>query len=306
MTPKKILITGGTGFIGFHLAKKCLKKGWIVTSLSTTHPQKRKRLKNVSYLICDISKKKELKKIKNYEYDYVVNLAGYVDHSNQEKVFKVHYEGCKNLADFFLSKKIKKFIQIGSSIEYGKKSSPHHEKMKSKNTYSYYGNAKLLSTNYLLTLYKDKKFPACILRPYLLYGPNQDFNRIISSTIQNCLSDKIFKCSEGIQYRDFLFIGDFISAIIKAINLQTTSGHIFNVGSGKQINIKSAIKKIHKIIGKGMPKFGEIPMRKDEIVRLYPSIKKIKQFTKWKPTISFDRGLALTIKHYKKIIFKKI
>ena len=61
-----------------------------------------------------------------------------------------------NLADFFLSKKIKKFIQIGSSIEYGKKS-PHHEKMKSKNTYSYYGNAKLLSTNYLLTLYKDKK-----------------------------------------------------------------------------------------------------------------------------------------------------
>ena len=55
-----------------------------------------------------------------------------------------------------------------------------------------------------------------------------------------------------------------------------------------------------------MPKFGEIPMRKDEIVRLYPSIKKIKQFTKWKPTISFDRGLALTIKHYKKIIFKKI
>ena len=63
LTPKKILITGGTGFIGFHLAKKCLKKRLIVTSLSTTHPQKRKRLKNVSYLICDISKK-ELKKDK--------------------------------------------------------------------------------------------------------------------------------------------------------------------------------------------------------------------------------------------------
>ena len=105
MIPKKILITGGTGFIGFHLAKKCLKKGWNVTSLSTTHPHKRKRLKNVSYIICDISKKKELKKIKNYEYDYVVNLAGYVDHSNKEKVFKVHYEGCKNLANFFLKKK---------------------------------------------------------------------------------------------------------------------------------------------------------------------------------------------------------
>ena len=305
MIPKKILITGGTGFIGFHLAKKCLKKGWNVTSLSTTHPNKRKRLKNVSYIICDISKKKELKKIKNYEYDYVVNLAGYVDHSNKEKVFKVHYEGCKNLANFFLKKKIKKFIQIGSSIEYGKKSSPQNEKMKSKNTHSYYGNAKLLSTNYLITLYKKKKFPVCILRPYLLYGPNQDFNRIISSTIRNCLSDKTFNCSEGIQYRDFLFIDDFVSVIIKVINLKSTSGHIFNVGSGKKTKIKSAIKKIQKIIGKGKPKFGEIPMRKDEIVTLYPSIKKIKKFIKWKPAISFSQGLIFTINHYKKSNIQK-
>ena len=46
-------------------------------------------------------------------------------------------------------------------------------------------------------------------------------------------------------------------------------------------------------------------MKKDEIMTLYPSIKKIKKFTKWKPNISFNEGLALTIKHYKKIIFKK-
>jgi nucleoside-diphosphate-sugar epimerase len=302
---KKILIAGGTGFIGFHLAKKCLKKGWEVTSLSTSYPQKKKRLKNVNYLICDISKKNELKKIKNYEFDYVVNLAGYVDHSNKEKVFKVHYEGCKNLANFFLLKKIKKFIQVGSSIEYGKKSSPHSEKIITKNTYSYYGNAKLLSTNYLLKLFKKKKFPVCILRPYLLYGPNQDFNRIISSTIQNCLNGKTFNCSEGIQNRDFLFIDDFISAIIKVINLKSTIGHIFNVGSGKKINIKRVIKKIQKIIGKGEPQFGKIPMRKDEIISLYPSIKKMKKLTKWKPIISFDRGLVLTIKYYKKNISKK-
>ena len=47
-------------------------------------------------------------------------------------------------------------------------------------------------------------------------------------------------------------------------------------------------------------------MRKDEIMNLYPSIKKIKKFTKWKPTMSFNQGLALTIKHYKRIMYKKI
>jgi nucleoside-diphosphate-sugar epimerase len=296
---KNILISGGTGFIGFHLAKKCLKNGWGVTSLSTSYPKKNRRLKNVSYLICDISKKSELKKIKNYEFDYVVNLAGYVDHSNKEKVFKVHYEGCKNLANFFLLKKIKKFIQIGSSVEYGKKRSPQNEKNITKNTCSYYGNAKLLSSNFLLNLYKKKKFPVCILRPYLLYGPNQDYNRIISSTIQNCLNGKTFNCSKGTQYRDFLFINDFISVIIKVINLKSTNGHIFNVGSGKKINIKSVIKKIQKIIKKGKPKFGRIPMRKDEIMVLYPNIKKLKKFIKWKPTTVLSEGLALTIKYYK-------
>lgn len=300
MITKKILITGGTGFIGFHLAKKCLKKGWSVTSLSTSYPKKNRRLKNVSYLICDISKKSELKKIRNFEFDYVVNLAGYVDHSNKEKVFKVHYEGCKNLANFFLLKKIKKFIQIGSSVEYGKKKSPQNEKNTAKNTHSYYGNAKLLSSNFLLNLYKKNKFPVCILRPYLLYGPNQDYNRIISSTIQNCLNGIPFDCSKGTQYRDFLFINDFISVVIKVINLKRTNGHIFNVGSGKKINIKSVIKKIQKIIKKGEPKFGKIPLRKDEIMILYPSIKKLKKFIKWKPAVTLKQGLNLTIKYYKK------
>ena len=73
---KKILITGGTGFIGYHLAKKCLKLNWSVTSLSTKNPKKYRKLKKVKYLICDISNKIDLqKKIKN-NYDYVVNWLG--------------------------------------------------------------------------------------------------------------------------------------------------------------------------------------------------------------------------------------
>ena len=85
MNKKKILITGGTGFIGYHLAKKCLKLNWSVTSLSTKNPTKIRKLKKIKYLISDISKKSDLKKIININYDYVVNLAGYVDHSRKKK-----------------------------------------------------------------------------------------------------------------------------------------------------------------------------------------------------------------------------
>ena len=117
---KKILITGGTGFIGYNLANKCLKLNWSVTSLSSKKPKKNRKLKKVKYLICDISNKKSLKKKINTKYDYVVNLAGYVDHSNKLKTMKSHYDGCKNISQFFLKSRIKKFIQIGSCIEYGK------------------------------------------------------------------------------------------------------------------------------------------------------------------------------------------
>ena len=80
MKKNKILITGGTGFIGYHLAKKCLDLNWSVDSISTKSPPKKRKLKKVNYLKIDISKKKKLSKDLKSDYDFIVNLAGYVDH----------------------------------------------------------------------------------------------------------------------------------------------------------------------------------------------------------------------------------
>ena len=112
MKKNKILITGGTGFIGYHLAKKCLDLNWSVVSVSTNYPRKRRNLKGVKYLKIDISKKKDLEKNLPYDFDYIVNLAGYVDHSNKKKTIKSHFNGCKNLADFFLKKKLKDLFKL--------------------------------------------------------------------------------------------------------------------------------------------------------------------------------------------------
>ncbi len=84
---KNILIVGGTGFIGYHLAKRSLQKGWKVTSISTKLPKKIRYLKKVKYIICDITKKKLLKKKIKISFDYVVNLGGYVNHQDKKKNF---------------------------------------------------------------------------------------------------------------------------------------------------------------------------------------------------------------------------
>ena len=76
---KRILITGGTGFIGYHLAKKCVRIGWEVKSFSKKN-QIQLEIKKVNYLKGDLTKKKDLKSLKK-KFDYVVNAAGVVDHS---------------------------------------------------------------------------------------------------------------------------------------------------------------------------------------------------------------------------------
>lgn len=298
---KKILIIGGTGFLGYHLAKKCISKKWKVTSISTNSPKKIRFLPKVKYLTLDITKKKPLlKKIKS-NFDYVVNFGGYVNHSEKVKTYKSHYIGCKNLADIFKNKKIKSFIQIGSSVEYGNLKSPQNEKDKTdvKKLKSTYGKAKLMATNYLLKLNVRCNFPCTILRLYLVYGPCQDNNRLIPHTLNECLNDKTFMCSAGKQYRDFLFVEDLIKAIFKCFNNKESIGEIINIGSGEPSNIKKVILFIKNKINLGNPVFGKIPLRNDEILRLYPNISKAQKILNWKPSTSFQKGIKILIRNYK-------
>ena len=299
---KKILITGGTGFIGYHLAKKCLKLNWKVTSLSSNRPKKVRKLKKVKYLIVDISSKKKLKNKVKINFDYVVNLAGYVDHSRKLKTIKSHFNGCRNISSLFINSKIKKFIQIGSSIENGKVNSPQIENnTPNRKILSTYGEAKLLSSNFLLDLNKKYNFPVTILRLYLIYGPYQDPNRVIPITILNSIFNKKFDCSDGRQSRDFLYIDDLVDGIIKIlIKEDNLSGEIINLGSGKPTKIKKIIKNIVNLVGSGKPLFGKVRFRKDEINKLYPNLNKAKKLINWAPKTGLNLGLKKTIHFYKK------
>jgi nucleoside-diphosphate-sugar epimerase len=297
----KILIPGGTGFIGHHLCLFFVKKKWKVFSITKSKPKKNRKIKGVKYIYCDVNNKKNLKKKLDDYYDYIVNLSGYVDHSKNQSITKTHYQGCKNLVNNFKQKRPKKFIQIGSSIEYGKQESPQKEILLKKiDTSSFYGNAKLASTFFLLSLFKKESYPISIIRPYLVYGPNQDNNRVIPFVINNSLEGNIFNCSPGNQFRDFLYIDDFVKAVYRSLKSTKNSGEVINIGSGKPVKIKSLILKIKNLVGKGKPKFCKIQIRSDEPVKLYPDILKAKKLLNWKPKITLEQGLNRTINFYKK------
>ena len=298
MKKKRILITGGTGFIGYYLAKKCLSRGWAVVSFSKNSPKKARYLKNVKYLKGNLSIKKDLR-VLTQNFDYVVNLGGYVDHKNKSKTLSSHYVGCKNLSNFFINKNIKSFIQLGSSGEYGKIKSPQKENLIGKPK-SFYSIAKFMATNHLLKLYKKKKFPVIILRLYQAYGPKQDINRFIPIVVDACINKKMFDCSDGNQLRDFIHVKDVIAAILKAIKNSKAKGEIFNIGTGKPKKIKNIINYLVKRLKGGKPNFGKIKLRSDEIKKIHPDLTKVKKILKWSPKIKFNKGLEETIRYYER------
>ena len=295
----KILIIGGTGFIGYHLSLKCLKLGWSVTSFSLNKPKKKRKISKVNYLTGNLFLKNTLKKI-DKQFDYVVNLGGYVDHQNAKRNYNTHFIGCKNLVKIFIKRDIKLFLQVGSGAEYGNLKSPHFEKFISTPK-STYGKTKFLATNFLIEQYKKKQFPCSVVRLYQVFGEKQDSNRIIPFIIRSCMSGLPFPCSNGKQYRDFIHIDQIINAFIKILVSKKILGEVLNIGSGRMIKVRTIINKIKFILKRGKPEFGKIKLRKDEMLKFYPNISKIYKLVKWKPENNFDKKLRNVINFEKNI-----
>ncbi len=294
---KKILIVGGSGFLGFNLAKKLVSSKYKIFLLCKNNKKKLIKLKKAKYLYCDLRNIRRLRKVLTINVDIIINLSGNIDHQNKAETYKTHYQGVKNLVSLLRNKGLKLFIQAGSSLEYGNEKSPQAEHKRSSPK-SIYGKAKYLASKFLLS--SKNKFKVIILRMYQVYGPYQKKDRLIPQAIHSCLQSKIFSCTEGKQIRDFLYVDDLCNLITKILKKNNLTSGIYNVGTEKPVSVKNVIKKIVKFSKRGEPNFGKIKMRKDEINNLYPNIKKVKKEFNWSPKVSLNKGLIKTIKFYEK------
>ena len=297
-----LLVLGGTGFIGKHLIRKAISKGWKITSVSLSTPNKKNKIKNVKYYKINLKNLSNIKKKINEPFDYVINLAGYINHSNlksdYKKIVKEHFNSVKNIIKVLPRKNLKKFVQIGSSAEYGLSKAPQSEKTKlnPKTTYSL---AKVKTTNFLKRMYKKDGFPFVIVRLFLTYGPGQKKDRFLPQIISGCLKNKKFPTTSGEQIRDFCYVDDTVDAILLILTKKNTTGEIFNVASGVPIKIKKVISLVNKIVGKGKPDFNKRKVHEGENQILYADIKKIKKKLKWKPKTSLNTGLIKTINFFR-------
>ena len=298
----KILVVGGSGFLGKHLVRRCLRDTRFVSCIGLSR-NKKGFFEDIEVINVDINNKDVLWAILNKKsFDYIFNLGGYIDHTNYfnggRKVIETHFVGLLNILDCIDVKSLKGFVQIGSSDEYGNVPSPQRETMR-ESPISPYSHAKVAASHFIQMLNRTEGFPGVVLRFFLVYGAGQDNKRFLPQIINGCLNNIEFKTSEGKQLRDFCYIDDVIEAMIKAAVLPQSKGNVINIASGIPVIIKDVIQKVMLFTDGGKPMWGAHPYRVGENMQLYADISLAKNLLHWEPQVSLDVGLKKTIEYYK-------
>ena len=301
MDQKRILIVGGTGFIGSHLCRKCLDIGYAVTSLALRPV--RDAIPGVQYVVGDLTDIRSIKRVlSGKSYDYVINSGGYIDHrlfrDGGRALIRSHFEGVQNLIESLDIDSIVRFVQLGSSDEYGAIPCPQQESIREA-PITPYSLAKVAVTHFLQMLWRTEKLPSVIIRLFLTYGPGQDKKRFIPQVISGCLENRKFPLSEGKQVRDFCYIEDVVNGIIAALESPEACGEVINLSSGSPVTIKSVVEKVQSIIGSGVPEYGKIPYRPGENMELYADTEKSRSILGWEPKFRLSAGLEKTIDYYR-------
>ena len=288
----KILVTGGSGFIGSAIVKYLVQKGHKVIVFDNNSRGKIERLikvkKKIKFIKGDIRNKKKLLSISD-TVDTVIHLA-YVNgteyfYKKPFEILDIAVNGLINILEFCKKKKVKKFYLASSSEVYQNPSKiPTDEKEMLKipninNPRYSYGGGKIISELYGLYFAKKylKKF--IIFRPHNVYGKDMGNEHVIPQFInrfRKLSNNKIFKIhGTGNEVRSFIHIDDFISGFDKIFK-KGKNQEIYNIGTGEKIKISSLAKLISKILNQKI-KLKKIKILKGSPIIRCPSIKKIKK-----------------------------
>ena len=316
---KKIIVTGGLGFIGSNLVELLLEKNFFVINLDKIsyssnfyNTKEFNKHKYYKFIKCDINNKNKLQKILNkFKPLCIFNLAAetHVDRSidGPENFIKSNILGVFNLLEAFKAYSIKnkksKLIHISTDEVYG-----DILKGRCSESYAYkpsspYAASKASSDHLVYSYVRTYKLPAIITNCSNNYGPKQHPEKLIPKLIYNILKNKNLPIyGKGLNSREWIYVKDHCEALFKIFQ-KGKIGNFYNIGSNfnlKNIKITKMLIKIAKSklkIRKSV-KIKYVKDRPGHDLRYALNSNKLIKKLKWKPKVNIEEGLKMTFDWY--------
>lgn len=295
---KKVFIAGASGFIGSNLVHTLLQLGAEVHTLvrrEIDFTYLKIPLNNLFIHQSDIRNEKEIEKIiKKINPDYIFNVAVIYGHSSLDKaneVLEVSILGTANLINACSKTDFSGFVQFGSSLEYGPKDKPINENERLNPT-TLRGVAKASATLLCLQFGIAENRPITVIRPFSVYGPFENQNRLIPTAINAAIYDKPLNLTAKDYFRDMVYVSDVVESCLLSAATGIV-GEVFNIGSGVQNSNLEIIKTVEEVTGKTIAKnIGKYQPSPCDTDNWVADISKANDVLGWQPKVSLREGIS--------------
>jgi UDP-glucuronate decarboxylase len=311
---KRILVTGGAGFIGSHLCERLLREGDEVVCLDNLHTGRKGNIKNLldfekfEFIRHDITDPIKL------EVDQIYNLACPASpvhyQSNAIKTIKTNVLGMMNTLG--LAKRVKaRILQASTSEVYG---NPLEHPQKEEywgnvnpiGIRSCYDEGKRVAETLCFDYHRNHKVDIRVIRIFNTYGPKMlpDDGRVVSNFIVQALAgNELTIYGDGSQTRSFCYVSDLVDGIYRMMNQESTVGPV-NLGNDGEFTVRELAEQVIRLTG-SKSKLVQNPLPSDDPTRRKPDLTLAKKYLDFAPKVDLETGLKNTIEYFRSTITKK-
>ena len=324
---RNILVTGSSGFIGFHLSKRLLSsKSNNVIGIDNMNDYydfklKKDRLKilskykNFSFYKSDIQNSVSLKKIFiKHNFNIVINLAAQAGVRNSindpDTYFKYNINGFYEILKKCTEFKIEHLVYASSSSVYGPSTKyPFNENLDTSLPKSFYAATKKVNEVIAHSFSDIYNLKATGMRFFTVYGPYGRPDMSLYKFLNSIYNNKPIELfNSGNHFRDFTYIEDCIDGITILLNRNNKNfqkHEIFNIGNGNSRPLVKFINEIKKNTSSKKIKIKKLPMQRGDVFKTHSSLKKINKIKQFKPKYNIETGIKLFIDWYRKYYLVK-
>lgn len=309
---KRILVTGGAGFIGSHIVDRCVAEGHKVRVLddlsnsTITNLEEHIKKQTIEFLRGDIRDPKAVKdSMRNVDVVFHEAAQVSVPLSMEDPLHTddVNVRGTLNLLAAASDEKVERFVYASSSSVYGDPRNLPVTEDSPLQPLSPYAASKIAGEAYCTSFFKARGLPAVCLRYFNVFGPRQGSNgyaSVIPAFIRSLLDDRSMTIfGDGSQTRDFVHVRDVVQANMLAMSTSAPVGIAYNIGSGKPVTVTELSHLLGQIAGGSSSPPLYMPPRRGDVKHSVADINNAQRLLGYAPSTDLRSNLESLFKSYR-------